>query len=62
MLNFSEESPQKLRENVTSPGGTTEAALKVLIKNNFKKNIIEAIKAAHERGLELGKSWCTFIY
>ena len=56
LLNFSEESPQKLRENVTSPGGTTEAALKVLIKANFKANIIEAIKAAYERGLQLGKS------
>ena len=56
LLNFSEESPEILRENVTSPGGTTEAALKVLIKNNFKKIIIEAIAAAHERGIELGKS------
>ena len=56
LLNFSEESPQKLRENVTSPGGTTEAALTVLIKTNFKANIIEAIKAAYERGLQLGKS------
>jgi len=56
LLNFSEEAPGTLRENVTSPGGTTEAALKVLMKNNFNKIIIEAIKAAHERGLELGKS------
>ena len=56
LLNFSEEAPQKLRENVTSPGGTTEAALTVLIKANFKTNIIEAIKAAYERGLQLGKS------
>jgi pyrroline-5-carboxylate reductase len=56
LLNFSEESPQKLRANVTSPGGTTEAALTVLIKTNFKANIIEAIKAAYERGLQLGKS------
>tara|TARA_B100000029_G_scaffold346980_1_gene339343 strand:+ start:1622 stop:2428 length:807 start_codon:yes stop_codon:yes gene_type:complete len=56
LLNFSEEPPGTLRENVTSPGGTTEAALKVLIKNNFIKIIIEAIEAAHKRGLELGKS------
>ena len=30
--------------------------IKVLIKANFKANIIEAIKAAYERGLKLGKS------
>ena len=45
-----------LRENVTSKGGTTEAALKVLGENNvFKKLIRNAIRKAQERSIELGR-------
>jgi pyrroline-5-carboxylate reductase len=47
------ESPELLRRKVTSPGGTTEAALKVLDKNQVKQSIIEAIAAAAKRSKEL---------
>ena len=50
------DSPEILRENVTSPGGTTEAALKILMNENSLKNLMgDAIKAAHQRSLELRK-------
>ncbi len=48
------DSPQNLRKQVTTPGGTTEAALKVLESKHFKEAIIEAIAAASERARELG--------
>ena len=49
-------SAADLRENVTSKGGTTEAALKVLGENNvFKKLIKNAIRKAQERSIELGR-------
>jgi pyrroline-5-carboxylate reductase len=43
----------KLRQNVTSPGGTTEAALKVLEENNIKKIFLSALAKATKRGEEL---------
>ncbi len=45
--------PQTLRENVTSPGGTTEAALNLLMDGKFDRILDEAIKAAIKRGQEL---------
>jgi len=42
-----------LRRNVTSPGGTTEAALNVLMDGAFQKILDEAVKAARDRGKEL---------
>ncbi|MBW1892559.1 MAG: pyrroline-5-carboxylate reductase [Deltaproteobacteria bacterium] len=53
LLEQQNEPPEVLRRKVTSPGGTTEAALRVLQKNRVKENIIEAIKAAAERSSEL---------
>jgi len=47
------ESAQDLRRKVTSPGGTTEAALKVMEKNSVKQSIIDAIEAATLRSREL---------
>ena len=50
------DSPEILRENVTSPGGTTEAALKILMNENSLKNLMgDAIKAAYQKSLELRK-------
>ncbi len=40
---------------MTSPGGTTEAAFKILEKNRVKQNIIEAIEAAARRSKELSR-------
>lgn len=47
--------PAVLRDEVTSPGGTTAEALAVLGKNGFKETIIEAVLAAAKRSDELGK-------
>ena len=45
-----------LRQNVTSPGGTTAAALDVLMRERggLKDLMIEAVAAAKKRGHELG--------
>lgn len=50
---FSNESISLLRERVTSPGGTTAAALRVLEDKKAREIIIEAVSAAYERSLEL---------
>jgi pyrroline-5-carboxylate reductase len=47
--------PASLRNEVTSPGGTTAAALYYLEKAGFRTAISRAIWAAYERSLELGK-------
>lgn len=50
-----QESPESLRKKVTSPGGTTEAAVNVLEKNNVRGHIIDAILAAARRAEELSR-------
>jgi pyrroline-5-carboxylate reductase len=46
----------RLRQEVTSPGGTTEAALNVLMaKDGLEELMTRAIAAATQRGKELGK-------
>lgn len=47
------ESPAELRQKVTSPGGTTAAAMKVLGANNFSRLITDALTAARNRSKEL---------
>ncbi|EEW26732.1 pyrroline-5-carboxylate reductase [Rhodobacter ferrooxidans] len=51
------EDPTQLRINVTSPGGTTAAALAVLMdaETGFPPLLRRAVKAAADRGRELGK-------
>lgn len=44
-----------LRQNVTSPGGTTEAALRILSGGPMQRLFDDAIAAATARGKELGK-------
>lgn len=45
----------QLRENVTSPGGTTAAALAVLMDDDGMKPLLaKAMAAAHKRSVELG--------
>lgn len=48
-------SAKELREKVTSKGGTTEAALKSLDKDNFPKIFKKALDAANKRAGELNK-------
>ena len=47
------QSPAELRRKVTSPGGTTEAALKVFADGNFGQLTAAAVKRARDRGREL---------
>jgi pyrroline-5-carboxylate reductase len=50
----SEESPARLRERVTSPGGTTAAALAAMAAADVELGIKAGIHAAYQRGAELG--------
>ncbi|MCB2135219.1 MAG: pyrroline-5-carboxylate reductase [Rhodobacteraceae bacterium] len=52
-----DDDPGQLRVNVTSPGGTTAAALAVLMdgERGFPALLRAAVHAASERGRELGK-------
>lgn len=47
--------PGTLREQVTSPGGTTEAALKVLAAHDITAVFRDALQAAHARSIELAR-------
>jgi len=47
------ESPSELRRKVTSPGGTTEAALKVFTSRDFGRLIDEALTAARNKSRQL---------
>jgi pyrroline-5-carboxylate reductase len=54
LARVSEESPARLRENVTSPGGTTQAALNVLMAADGLEPLIKrAVAAATIRSREL---------
>ena len=47
-------TPEELRRKVTSPGGTTEAAIKTFKRLGFEKIVEEAVRAARDRARELG--------
>lgn len=51
----SDEPPALLRERVTSKGGTTEAALRVFAEEDMAGRLARALRAASERGAELGR-------
>jgi len=55
LLAESGEEPGDLRKKVTSPGGTTEAAIKFLESKGFAQIFIDAVRAARDRGLKLGR-------
>jgi len=55
LLGETGESVSKLREKVTSPGGTTEAALTLLKENKFLELVIRALQAAQARSKELSR-------
>ncbi len=53
LLKISHKSAGELKEDVTSKGGTTEAALTELEKNEMDKIFKRAVKRAYERSKEL---------
>jgi pyrroline-5-carboxylate reductase len=57
LLHQSDVRPEVLRHNVTSPGGTTEAALKVLMakRGGLKGVLGRAVEAARKRSEQLGE-------
>jgi pyrroline-5-carboxylate reductase len=53
LLAESEETPEALRDAVTSPGGTTAAALNVFNEGDFRGLVARALAAAKARSQEL---------
>ncbi len=49
------ETPEALRIQVTSPGGTTKAGLDAMEAGHFRAIVAAALIAAQQRGAELGK-------
>lgn len=49
----SDDPPGELRRRVTSPGGTTAAALEVLLEGGLQQLVADAVSAANQRGIEL---------
>ncbi len=55
MVLESKKSPEELIREVTTPGGTTEAGLKQMKAHNVHQALIDTVKAAAQRSLELKK-------
>jgi pyrroline-5-carboxylate reductase len=55
MLQESGKHPGELKDQVTSPGGTTIAGIAALERNGFRSALIEAVLAAYRRSQELGR-------
>lgn len=55
MVLSGQKSPEELKREVTTPGGTTEAGLKVLDEKNIRQILIETVVAAAARSRELMK-------
>ena len=55
LLRDSHEHPTVLRENVTSPGGTTAAAIRELEDHKVRAAFITAMEAARDRSADLAK-------
>ncbi|MHC4992518.1 MAG: pyrroline-5-carboxylate reductase [Planctomycetota bacterium] len=49
------EEPGVLREAVTSPGGTTAEALKVMYQRNMPRIVVDGLVAARDRGVEIDR-------
>ena len=55
LLTDTSKTPAELRYEVTSPGGTTAAAMHVLEDKGFRALIVDAVRAAAERATALGE-------
>ncbi|WP_188543286.1 pyrroline-5-carboxylate reductase [Rhodococcoides trifolii] len=56
MLDRSGETPTELRAAVTSPGGTTAAAVSELERNGLRAAFLDALDAAKKRSVDLGRA------
>ncbi len=54
LLSQSGKSPKELREAVTSPNGTTAAAISIFEQMGFQEILLDAVSAATQRAEELG--------
>lgn len=59
MLKTSTDTPSVLREKITSPGGTTQAGLETLEKYKYQEALMECIKKAAAKSVELGGAYTT---
>jgi pyrroline-5-carboxylate reductase len=55
LLSVSGETPERLRADITSPGGTTAAGLRTLEARAVRSAFIEAVAAAAERSRQLAR-------
>lgn len=55
LANSDDTNLAELRRRVTSPGGTTEAAINSLESSGIRNTFEQALKAARNRSIELGK-------
>ncbi len=56
MVRSTGEEPAALRRKVTSPNGTTQAALEIMAEHRFPETVVKAVRRAAERAGELGEA------
>lgn len=54
MVKATAEEPSMLRKHVTSPNGTTQAAIEIFEQHNIKQWLIKGIESAIKRSEQLG--------
>lgn len=57
LMEQSDESPEVLRQRVTSKGGTTHEAISSMQANRVPEHIVEAVHACHRRAVEMGQEF-----
>ncbi|MDQ0197400.1 pyrroline-5-carboxylate reductase [Neobacillus ginsengisoli] len=59
MVKKSTKTSEQLRRDVTSPGGTTEAGIKILEEKGVQEAFIACIKAATAQSKKMGEALCS---
>ncbi|MCM3566703.1 pyrroline-5-carboxylate reductase [Neobacillus mesonae] len=59
MVKNSSKPPEQLRREVTSPGGTTEAGMRILEESGVKQAFISCIKTASAQSKKMGDALCS---